>query len=187
MEYIEKFKSKKQRWLEYSLVLALIIMILGSLMISGLNNKDSDSIQRIDGNQSGDYGFVKYIVVLIIIILIYNRGKSKSTPMQDNEIIEFVADEIHSSKSVFLNTKHDNVRVQCGAPGESYVEFIEECITFLHKDGIGIVERYPGETIKDIKLQKQQDEIQMSLAKIGIAKKKHMDTLEQYGLTEEEQ
>ena len=186
MEYFEKFKSKKQRWLEYSLILALVIIILGSLVLFGSNNNDVGVDAKPD-TADNQNDLLKYIVVLIIIILIVNRGKPKPSAMNHNEIVEFVADEIHDSKSVFLNTKYENVRVQRGAPGESYVEFVEECITFLHLDGVGIVESFPGETIKNIKLQKQQDEIEMSLAKIGIAKKKHMDSMEQYGLTDEEQ
>ena len=162
-----------------------MIIILGSLMLSGMNNKDT--IDAKPSTAENQYGFVKYIVVFIIILLVFNRGKPTATSMKHDEIIEFVADEMHNSKSIYLNTNYENVRVQRGAPGESYVEFVDECITFLHVDGVGIVESFPGETIKNIKLQKQQDEIEMSLAKIGIAKKKHMDTMEQYGLTEEEQ
>lgn len=179
MDY-SRFKPKRQKGLEIALILSVVIMIMGVMVFSSSNDDD------VTESDSTDQGWIKWIIIAAVILFIIYKKKPDSTLQTDEQIIKHVADEIYNSKGIYLSTKNSNVRVQRGAPEETYVEFLDECITYLYLEGIGIIERYPGESIKIVKKGKQEDQIQMKLAEIGIARKKHMETLENYGLVEEE-
>lgn len=192
MNYVEKFKSKKQKWLEIALIFAVLILIVGGLIFHGLN-QPVDNTQNINGTQTATaeeenkYWYVKYIIGIIILYYLFKSRKPLLPMKTDDEIINFVADEIYNTKGEYLNTQLNNVKVEKGAPNETYVEFTKEHMTYLYFEGVGIIERYMGETIRMVKETKQQDSIQIKLADIGIANKKHMEKLEAYGLTEEVQ
>ena len=160
--------------------------------MSGTNQKDENITPDITMTEpkEKDYSWVKWVVGGIIILYFATKNKPINMPKNDEEIIKFVANELYREKGLYFNKKIDNVRTQRGAPGETYVEFLKEHITYLYLDDVGIVERYPGESIKNVKEGKQGDEIEMELAKSGVAKKKILDIhnarLEAYNLTEEE-
>lgn len=187
MDY-SNFKSKRHKSLEVALFFAIIIIIFGFLIFSEMNK--NDSVENTEQNDT-DYGWVKWIALLLIIGFIFTKTRQKPTPTTDEEIIKYVADEIYSSKGIYLSTKILNVRVQRGAPEETYVEFLKESFTCLYLNGVGIVERYPGESIKNVKEAKQEDKIQSKLADIGIDIRKdnlkHKNMLEIMGRTEDEE
>lgn len=187
MDY-SKFISKKEKWLKLALVLAVVIIIFGALIFTEFNKKEEpETIEIIDSEKSNNLWYIKYIIIgnVIILCFLFKGGKAQPTLKPDEEIIKFVADEIYMNKGIYLDTNNSNVRVQRGAPEETYVEFLKEHIIYLCLEGVGIIERYPGESIKSVKEGKQDDKIQVKLAEIGIARKKHLETLEEYGLTEE--
>lgn len=182
MSYLEKFKSRRQKWLEYSLIFAIIIIVIGALALSS----DDKELDVENDEEDGDYSLLLFLFSPFILYLVIKSRNKNNELLTDGEIINFVADSIYKEKGVYLNTSLDNVRVQRGAPDETYVQFIDMSVTYLYTGGIGITERYPGESIKSIKKGKQEDKITMKLAEIGIARKKHLENLESYGLTEEE-
>lgn len=191
MGYIEKYKSKKQKWLEISLALVVLILLIGGLIVNNINTNvstdNSTQTQQQGVDEESKYPYVKYIIGIVVLYWLFGKKNVISNVKTDEEIIDFVADEIYKTKGIYLNTKFGNVKTQNGAPNETYVEFINEHMTYLYLDKVGIIERYTGETIRDVKNSKQEDKIQMKLAEIGIANKKHIDKLEEYGLTEEVQ
>jgi len=176
VKYLEKYKSKKQSWLEMALFFASIIIIFGILIFSS-----QDKTEGTDGNL-----FI-YLIGALILLWYWNKRRAKPTPKTHEEIINFIADDVYRHKGLYLKTDNNNVKVQRAGVGETYVEFLGEHLTFLYLDGVGIVEKYPGESIKSIQKYKQDDIIQMKLAEIGLAKKRHVDNLEVHELTDEEQ
>lgn len=188
-----KFRSKKEKWLGIALLLAITIIFMTLMIYSGVKDDnitpEGEEVLNTE-NKSNLSGFFNYIligVIILMIILYFTRKKDIIGTIPDEEIINFIANEVHTNQGVYLNDHIENVRVQRGAPGETYVEFLKEAQTYLHYDGVGIIERYPGESIKTVKRAKADDEIAKDLAKLGIARKKHKETLERLGLIDEEE
>ena len=192
MNYPEIFKSKRQKWLEITVGLAVVVIIIMVLVFSGSSDDTiATPAPTITTADEKDNSSLNYVIAVIVgcglgYFLLRKRDNSGMPMLPDGEIIEFIADEIYQEQGVYLDTRVYNVRVQRGIPGETYVEFLKESQMYLHFNGVGIIERYPGESIKIVKGAKADDKIQMDLAKIGIAKKRHIDTMEKLGLTEEE-
>ena len=188
MDY-SKFVTKREKSLKIALVLAIILMVIGYLVFS--NDDESISVEDDSGAETNNYKWGFFALGAIILYLIFGNG-NKSLPVKtDEEIINFVADEIFEDKGIYLNTSLNNVRVQKGGVDETYVEFLDKHLAFLYLENVGITERYPGESIKQIKKAKHGDIIEMEMAKGRVAKKKFVDLhnarLEAYDLTEEEQ
>ena len=183
MDY-SRFKPKKQKWLEYAVFFAVVIMIVGYAVFSNINNTEEPATTE----EPSKPNYLIYIIPAgIIAYLILNSKTALPPPKTVEEIIKTVADTVYNDRGIYLNTTNSNVRVQRGAPDETYVEFLTESFTYLYLENVGIIEKYPGESIKAIKKAKAEDKIQMKLAEIGIARKKHMEKLEELGLTTEEQ
>ena len=160
-------------------------MGIGFLVFS--NDDEVTSVEDDSKDNSNLWKLACLGLVAVLLYPIFVNGKRSSPVKTDEEIIKFVADEIYTDKGIYLNTSLNNVRVQKGGVDETYVQFLDTFLTCLYLEGIGIIERYPGESIKQIKKGKQGDIIEMKLADIGLARKKHMEKLDAYGLTEEEQ
>ena len=188
MDY-SKFKPKRTKWLEISLLLAIIIIIIGFLIISGANKEDDTTITTQEPEKEKNYwGWIKYVLVGIILILIADRyNKSGEIAKTDYEIIELVANDFKRNDHIILRTSNDNVTVQKGGVDETYVEFADIGLTVMYKEGVGCVERYPGGTIKSVKKGKRDDVIEMETARDLLALKKHRNKLDLFDLTEEEQ
>jgi hypothetical protein len=120
------------------------------------------------------------------LYILMNWKKEKKPPTQF-EIIKHVADEEYKNTGMKFDTSPKNVKVQRGGVDETYVEFIMEGFTFLYINNQGVVESYPNATIQQIKEQKQNDEISMSLAKAGITTKTQLDKLKALGLLPEKE
>lgn len=191
MDY-SRLKSKRQKWLEFALFMAIIIMILGALIFIGLNSKKEPETLEVDRipEESSNAWYVTWIIVgllVIIVWLVFRKVKSEAILETDYEIIELVANEFKRNEGVILRTSSDNVTVQKGGVDETYVEFADIGLTIMYKEGIGCVERYPGGTIKSVKKGKRDDVIEMETARDLLALKKHRNRLELFDLTEEEQ
>lgn len=194
-----KLKTKKQKWLEVALFFAVVLVFIAFLAYFGLQG-NSDTITPIDGNvtyiaENGDsvnrWWFIPHLFVLgliaIIIWLFSTRGNKPIPSMIDTDIIKIVADQIHNEEeNLLLSTRLINVKTQRSEPDEWYIEFINEAITFVFRQGTGVVERHIGMSIDNINEKKANDKIRMKLAEIGIARKRHLDIMEREGLTNEE-
>ena len=192
MDY-SKLKSTNQKWLEIGLLLAILILVIGFLIFTGFDDKKEATKVVGEGGAEEKKSFwkflaavVPYIVIIVLAYFLYNNNKANFTQRTYNEVIELLAKEVFSTKDIYLNTKFTNVKVERGNPNETYCEFLNEHITYLYAEGVGVVEIFPGQSIRNIKKGKQEDKIQMKLAEIGIAKKKHIEMLDSYNLTEEE-
>ena len=187
-----KFKSKKEKWLGIALLLAVTIIIMVLMISSGVKDDtitpEGDMTLDTESkfNSSGALNYAFTGIIILMIIWYFTRKKDIIGTIPDEEIINFIANEIYNTRGVYMNAHIDNVRVQRGAPGETYVEFLKEAQTYVYFDGVGIIERYPGESIKIVKRAKAEDENAKERAKIGFAQLKHIETLERLGKIDEE-
>ena len=188
MDYT-KFVTKREKSLKLALLFAIILMVIGFLVLS--NDDEVTSVEDDSKPVTNWWKWICFGLVSIVLYLIFGRNKNLLSIKTDEEIIKFVADEIYKDKGIYLNTSLSNVRVQKGGVDETYVQFLDRFLTCLYLEGVGIIERYPGESIKQVKKAKQGDIIEMELARGHVAKKKFIDIhnarLEAYDLTEEEQ
>ena len=184
--------SKKEKWLGIALLLAITIIVMVLLISSGFKDgtvapeDDATLNTEKDFDLSGFINCVLTSVIIIMIFLYFTRKKDIIGTIPDEKIINFIANEVHTNQGVYLNAHVDNVRSQRGGAGETYVEFLKEAQTYLYLDGVGIIERYPGESIKIVKRAKAEDENAKERAKIGFAQLKHIETLERLGKIDEE-
>ena len=187
MEYgtIKTLKTKKQKWLEITVVLAIVIFGIMFLIIMSFSNVVDPSVES--NKQFTLWDFVKYLAVAGIGILIgrFLNRKSEEKILPAEDIINHVANEEHRNRGIYLSTKSGNVTTERGLDNETYVEFYNEAITFLFEDGIGIRERHPGRLIKDIKGAKQKDMIEMKRAETEIRIEKDRKMMNVYDRVDE--
>ena len=187
MDYPQIFKSKRQKWLEITVGLAVIVIIIMVLVFSGSSD---DTIATPSADDDTKDNTLNYVIAAIVgcglgYFLLRKRDNNNIPILPDGEIIEFIADTIYRDHGIYLDTRIYNVRVQRGIPGEAYVEFLKEALMFLHYSNIGIIERYPGESIKVVTQAKELNKIQSSLAENGIADSRHFTNLKGLELTDE--
>lgn len=190
MDYT-KFVTKREKSLKIALMLAIMLMVIGFLIFS---NDDNTSVETgiVDNSKPAfdTYKWGFFGLAAILMYIVFGRNKNSITAKTDEEIIKFVADKVYIKRGIPLNTSLDNVTVQKGGVDETYVEFWDKKLTFMYLEGTGIVERYPGKLIQNIKKGKHSDVIEMEMAKGKVATKKladlHNTRLEAYDLTGEE-
>lgn len=187
MDYT-KLKTKKQKWLEIALILAIIIIIIAFFAYSGLKNSSSTVEPITTERESDKWAFMNYILTALVLGFIYytyNKNKGDYTTMTAYEVVNFVANEVYFHENMILDDK--NTTVELGAPKETYVEFEKEARTFMLVDGEGIKEMYKGQAIKQIKNRKAKNEIASDLAKVGISDYKDLVKMERFNRIGEEE
>lgn len=188
MDY-SKLKSRKHKWTEIALVLAVVIIFIFFLAIVG--SKDTpETIQPSTPLADDDKGwpFANYIVAVLaiaVLYLLFGQNGSKYTTMTAYEVINFVANEVFFHENTVLDDQ--NTTVELGAPKETYVEFEKEARTFMLVDGEGIKEMYKGQAIKQIKNRKAENQIASDLAKVGISDYKDAVKMNRFDRTGEEE
>lgn len=178
-------KTKKQKWLEVTVVIGGILLLVMILIFITSNNEAAN--EAASNKQINLWDLAKYIAIAGIGILIglFLKRKSENRILPAEEIINHVANEEHNNRGILLSTKSSNVTTERGLDLETYVEFFDEAITFLFEDGIGIRERHPGRLIIDIKGAKQKDAIEMERAKTEIRVEKDRKMMNVYDRVDE--
>jgi len=122
---------------------------------------------------------VTLLTIITLLVLFMYKKMQKTT--DHYSIVTDVADAHYKHTHTPLDTRPTNVRTSPGGVGETYVEFLNEVITFLHRDGIGTVSVEPGRTIETIKADQQENKIALEMAKIGMSQERNAIRLNSTG------
>ncbi|MCK5614929.1 hypothetical protein KAR91_74390 [Candidatus Pacearchaeota archaeon] len=165
-------KSKTDRATKIVLWLALVLIFMMLLIILA------------QGGAGGVSNRMLLAVIVVVIVGFFVKRKKRNAPKSQADIIKFVADHVYKHFASELNVL--SVNVERGAAGETYVHFIEDRITYLYLENVGVIETHVGKDIGIVKRENQTDEIAMAVAKDGLASQRNRERLNDAGLYKEE-
>ena len=164
-------KSKGNRATKAALWLSLILIFMMLLIFfaqSGVNWNTS-----------------LFLLILVGFVGFWIKRKKSGKTLTQYEIVNLIADGEYKLYGRVLNPLPENVDVERGGAGETYVFFKIESVTLLYAEGTGVVETHNGKRIEVVKRARQADKIAMELVKVGITKRENMVALNDAGLYEE--
>ena len=163
-------KSKTNKATKVALALAVMLIFMMVLVL----------LAQTGGGDGGWLNWILVILIAVFSIWFFIKRKKRDAPKTQYEIIKYIADREFKESVKTLNVLE--VNVERGGARETYVHFMENRITYLYLDGVGVVETHVGKNIGDVKREKQKDEIAMAVAKTGIASQSNREKLVAAGL-----
>jgi hypothetical protein len=127
-----------------------------------------------------------YIALGIIGVAIYYYTKRKAKILTNEEVTALIAEYMYRSTGNHIDRIPSNVKIVEGNVGERWVQLKVPSMTFLHRDGYGIVEQHPGLLVTQVLKERAEDDLATELGKLRLRDAMHRQQLDDMGALPEE-
>lgn len=166
--------SKENRSTKIALGIAIILIILLYLVLSA--NPENSEAKNYNG----------FITLALIGGAIYYYTKRKTKTLTNEQVIALVAQYMYRNAAIHIDSIYSNIKIVQGNVGERYIQLKTPAMTFLYRDGFGIVEQHPGLLVTQVLKEQAEDEIAITRGKMKLKEDAMYRRLDDMGALPEE-
>lgn len=167
--------SKENRSTKIALGIAIFLIFILYLVLSANPN----------GPESENYN--GFITLAIIGVAIYYYTKRKTKTLTNEQVIALVAQYMYRNAAEHIDSTYSNIKIVQGNVGERYIQLKTPAMTFMYRDGFGIVEQHPGLLVTEVLKEQAEDEIAITRGKIKLKEDAMYRRLDDMGALPEEE